>query len=126
MTEDELFAIVDKTMLSERRKIELKAAVRVYSKALVAAKPIVMRSLALTEGAMKTNVKKTVMGLMSAPPPPPQRCKDVSGSLPSVDESGAAAVAISENIQPSLNAKEQAMFIAGFQECVKWLGFSRQ
>jgi hypothetical protein len=35
MTEDELFAIVDATMLSDRRKIELKAAVRVYVKALL-------------------------------------------------------------------------------------------
>lgn len=47
-------------------------------------------------------------------------------SLPTVEEAGAAAVAISENIQPTLSAAEQALFVAGFQECVKWLGFSRQ
>lgn len=31
-----------------------------------------------------------------------------------------AAVRISENIQPPLTAKEQAFFVAGFQECIKW------
>lgn len=42
-------------------------------------KPLVMCSLPLTEGAMKTNVKKSVMGLMSEPPPPTKPSKDVSG-----------------------------------------------
>lgn len=42
-------------------------------------KPIVMRSLPLTEGAMKTNVKRAVMGLMADPPPPTKSSKDVSG-----------------------------------------------
>lgn len=39
MTEDQLFAIVDANELSERRKIELKAAVRVYAKALLQQTP---------------------------------------------------------------------------------------
>ena len=47
---------------------------------------------------------------------------DVSGSLPSLDYATKVAVRISEEtITPPLNAKEQAMFIAGFQECIKWL-----
>jgi hypothetical protein len=47
---------------------------------------------------------------------------DVSGSLPSVDEATKVAVRISEEaITPPLDAKEQALFIAGFQECIKWL-----
>jgi len=46
----------------------------------------------------------------------------VSGSLPSVDEAGAMAVKISEMTEPPLTAQEQAFFIAGFCECVKWLG----
>jgi len=46
----------------------------------------------------------------------------VSGSLPSVDEAGAMAVKISEMVEPPLTAQEQAFFIAGFCECVKWLG----
>lgn len=37
--------------------------------------------------------------------------------LPSVDEAGGIAVSIS----PNLSANEQALFIAGFQECIKWL-----
>jgi len=45
----------------------------------------------------------------------------IIGSLPSVDEAGISAVEISEKVQPNLSAKEQAMFVAGFQECVKWL-----
>lgn len=47
---------------------------------------------------------------------------DVSGSLPSLDDAAKVAVRISEEaIKPPLDAKEQAMFIAGFQECIKWL-----
>ncbi len=46
----------------------------------------------------------------------------VSGSLPSVDEAGVMAVKISEMTEPPLTAQEQAFFIAGFCECVKWLG----
>jgi hypothetical protein len=46
---------------------------------------------------------------------------DVSGSLPSVDEAGIAAVKISEMVEPKLTAQEQSFFIAGFQECIKWL-----
>lgn len=47
---------------------------------------------------------------------------DVSGSLPSLDGATKVAIRISEEaITPPLDAKEQAMFIAGFQECIKWL-----
>ena len=46
----------------------------------------------------------------------------VSGSLPSLDHATKVAVRISEEaITPPLDAKEQAIFIAGFQECIKWL-----
>lgn len=46
----------------------------------------------------------------------------VSGSLPSLDDATKVAVRISEEaIMPPVDAKEQAMFIAGFQECIKWL-----
>jgi hypothetical protein len=46
----------------------------------------------------------------------------VSGSLPSLDDATKVAVRISEEaITPPLDAKEQALFIAGFQECMKWL-----
>lgn len=52
----------------------------------------------------------------------PQSCQtDVSGSLPSVDEAGVMAVKISETLEDKLTAQEQAFFIAGFCECVKWL-----
>ena len=48
--------------------------------------------------------------------------QNVSVSLPSLDDATKVAVRISEEaITPPLNAKEQAMFIAGFQECIKWL-----
>lgn len=47
---------------------------------------------------------------------------DASGSLPSLDDATEVAVRISEEaIIPPLDAKGQAMFIAGFQECIKWL-----
>ena len=50
------------------------------------------------------------------------RIANVSGSLPSLDDAAKVAVRISEEaIKPPLDAKEQAMFIAGFQECIKWL-----
>lgn len=46
----------------------------------------------------------------------------VSGSLPSLDDATKVATRISEEaVKPPLDAKEQAMFIAGFQECIKWL-----
>jgi hypothetical protein len=46
----------------------------------------------------------------------------VGGSLPSLDDATKVAVRISEEaITPPLDAKEQALFIAGFQECIKWL-----
>lgn len=41
--------------------------------------------------------------------------------LPSIDDAGAIAVAISEIINPELNSKEQSFFVAGFQECIKYL-----
>ncbi len=46
----------------------------------------------------------------------------VSGSLPYLEDATKVAVRISEEaLKPSLSAKEQALFIAGFQECIKWL-----
>ena len=46
----------------------------------------------------------------------------VSDLLPSLDDATKVAVRISEEaIIPPLGAKEQALFIAGFQECIKWL-----
>jgi len=44
----------------------------------------------------------------------------VSVSLPSIDDAGVIAVAISE-INNEMTAQEQAFYIAGFQECVKYL-----
>lgn len=41
--------------------------------------------------------------------------------LPSIEDAGIAAVKMSEEIEPSLQAKEQSFFVAGFQECIKWL-----
>lgn len=46
----------------------------------------------------------------------------VSGLLPSLDDAAKVAVRILEEaIKPPLDTKEQAVFIAGFQECIKWL-----
>lgn len=44
MTKVELFAKVDSTWLSTKRKQELKTAVEEYTKALIAAKPLVSGS----------------------------------------------------------------------------------
>ena len=41
--------------------------------------------------------------------------------LPSIDDAGKIAVGISEQLPEPLNTNEQAFFIAGFQECVKYL-----
>lgn len=51
MTKVELFAKVDSTWLSTKRKQELKTAVEEYTKALIAAKPIVLRCFPLCGGA---------------------------------------------------------------------------
>ena len=42
-------------------------------------------------------------------------------SLPSLDEAGIAAVKILHRVSPELSEKEQSFFVAGFQECIKWL-----
>jgi len=44
----------------------------------------------------------------------------VSVSLPSVDDAGIIAVEIAE-INNEMTAQEQAFFIAGFSECIKYL-----
>jgi hypothetical protein len=41
--------------------------------------------------------------------------------IPSVEDAGIIAVGISESVTPKLTAQEQSFFIAGFQECIKWL-----
>jgi len=46
---------------------------------------------------------------------------DVMAMLPSVDDAGVIAVNVASNVRPKLTAQEEAMFIAGFQECVKYL-----
>lgn len=45
----------------------------------------------------------------------------VMAMLPSVDDSGVIAVNVASNVIPKLTAQEEAMFIAGFQECIKYL-----
>ena len=52
----------------------------------------------------------------------PKQCDihSVSVSLPSIDDAGVIAVSISE-INNEMTAQEQAFFVAGFQECVKYL-----
>lgn len=37
-----------------------------------------------------------------------------------IEEAGIAAVKISEQLNPKLTSREEAIFIAGFQECIKW------
>ena len=46
---------------------------------------------------------------------------DVMVMLPSVDDAGVIGLNVASNVRPKLTAKEEAMFIAGFQECVKYL-----
>ena len=48
-----------------------------------------------------------------------QRLKELQESM--TDEAGVMAVKISETLEDKLTAQEQAFFIAGFCECVKWL-----
>jgi hypothetical protein len=41
--------------------------------------------------------------------------------LPNVDEAGVIAINVASNVEPKLTVREEAFFIAGFQECVKYL-----
>lgn len=41
--------------------------------------------------------------------------------LPTIDEAGVIAVRVSENLTDKLTSQEQSFFIAGFQECIKYL-----
>ena len=47
---------------------------------------------------------------------------DVMLLLPSVDEAGVIAINVASNVTPKLTTQEEAFFIAGFQECIKYLG----
>jgi len=47
-------------------------------------------------------------------------------SLPTVENAGVIAIEISENVKPELNAQEQSFFVAGFQECIKYLKKSKE
>lgn len=49
------------------------------------------------------------------------RIADVMAMLPSIDDAGVIAVNVASNVRPKLTSQEEAMFIAGFQECVKYL-----
>ena len=51
---------------------------------------------------------------------------DVMAMLPSVDDAGVIAVNVASNIRLKLTAQEEAMFIAGFQECVKYLSMQEK
>lgn len=44
----------------------------------------------------------------------------IEESLPSVNEAGVIALKIL-GMNPELSASEQALFVAGFQECIKYL-----
>lgn len=46
--------------------------------------------------------------------------------LPSIEEVGGIAVTIAESVKPELTVQEQAFFVAGFQECIKWLLIKQQ
>ena len=51
---------------------------------------------------------------------------DVMAILPSVEDAGVIAVNIASNVRPKLTAQEEAMFIAGFQVCVKYLSMQEE
>ena len=46
---------------------------------------------------------------------------DVMAMLPSVDDAGVIAVNVASTVKPKLTAQAEAFFIAGFQECIKYL-----
>lgn len=47
--------------------------------------------------------------------------RNVSSKLPSIETAGIIALEIIENVNPPLNDNDKTFFIAGFQECIKWL-----
>lgn len=42
-------------------------------------------------------------------------------SLPSIEDAAVAAVKISQIVEPELTVDQCSFFVAGFQECIKWL-----
>ena len=62
------------------------------------------------DGRMVTDARNYVRGYEDAE-------SQLKAKMPSVEKAGIIAVEISED----LTAQEQAFFIAGFQECIKWL-----
>jgi hypothetical protein len=76
----------------------------------------------LEQHHIKIDIKNTVVFQQAKAMEKEQIVDAVSGSLPTLDDATKVAVRISEEaITPPLDAKEQALFIAGFQECIKWL-----
>lgn len=47
--------------------------------------------------------------------------RTTSKELPSDEEAGVIAANVASNVIPKLTTQEEAFFIAGFQECVKYL-----
>ena len=45
----------------------------------------------------------------------------LKGNKISVDEAGVLAINVVSNVRPKLTTQEETMFIAGFQECIKYL-----
>jgi hypothetical protein len=56
-----------------------------------------------------------------------QQQEQFSPSLVSLTctEVQGAAVKIAESVKPELSAAQQAFFVAGFQECIKWLSATK-
>jgi len=51
----------------------------------------------------------------------PDCYKELVERVEDIEMGGVIAVRICENVIPKLTAQEQALFVAGFQECLKWL-----
>jgi hypothetical protein len=67
------------------------------------------------------NKMKLELENSNEPQKQPLLIADLMAMLPSVDDAGVIAVNVASNVKPKLTAQEEAMFIAGFQECVKYL-----
>ena len=51
---------------------------------------------------------------------------ELENPLPSDDEAGTMAASIASKSKPNLTAQEEAFFVAGFIECVKWMRYLRE
>lgn len=99
-----LFEILEQTLMQWKLHIEEMNQEDIED--ITTLEALEWKKLNAEVGTLKANMLEAVV-----------RQGDSQPVLPSVDDAGAIAVSLSEK----LTEQEQAFFIAGFQECIKYL-----